>query len=189
MPASIPSNSLQDLGSHGSSNSQRLPKKKAGIPDSTRSFLHSSASVVTPEQPPHGTGNSQPPTEQRGSKSRVLFLGETQRKNQTRIWEDPPTFVLGNHRQQLGAGDIKIRGNQHQTRSQNSMYRSVPGARPAPDPAALGALSFSPGNAALPYPSPTSRDIITTKPRMEVQEANFPLPLVWASGMMSSITT
>lgn len=27
-------------------------------------------------------------------------------------------------------------------------------------------------------PSPTSRDIITTKPRMEVQDASFPLPLV-----------
>lgn len=27
-------------------------------------------------------------------------------------------------------------------------------------------------------PKPTSSDIITTKPRMEVQEASFPLPLM-----------
>lgn len=37
--------------------------------------------------------------------------------------------------------------------------------------------SLPAGSSELPYPRPTSRDIITTKPSTEVQEASFPLPL------------
>lgn len=114
-----------------------------------------------------------------------------QEENQARIWEVPPIFVLGNHRQEL-RGDGEVQNQRKSTPNQiPKIYVQIQSrakACPAPAPAG-GALLCPPGNAALPYPSPTSRDIITTKPRMEVQDANFPLPLVCASGMMSSITT
>lgn len=39
-----------------------------------------------------------------------------------------------------------------------------------------------------PQPRPTSSDIMTTKPRMEVQEASFPLPLKEKGGMGDKIS-
>lgn len=115
-----------------------------------------------------------------------------QEENQARIWEGPPLFVLGNHRQELG-GEGEIENQRKSTPNQiPKIYvqiQSWNNACPVPNPAARGALKSSPGNAAVRYPSPTSRDIITRNPRMEVQDANFPLPLVCASGMMSSMTT
>lgn len=82
-----------------------------------------------------------------------------QEENQARIWEDPPQSLCLETitRNSEGRGRYKIRGNQHQTRSQKIyvQIQSRDNARPAPNPAgAHEALKSSPGNAAAPLSQP-----------------------------------
>lgn len=136
--------------------------KKGGIPFSIRSLLHFRASVLNPR--PASTREREFPTSDRTERIKIpnAFPWRNQPKSSKRKTKPgsgrthPYLCLETIARNSEGRGRYKIRGNQHQTRSQKSMYRSSPGLRRVrlPIPRRAGLCCLLLGTQPCPIPAP-----------------------------------